>query len=368
MFVRLLTLALCAGCMAEVEDQTEAQLGSGSGSGSGCTAGSGSASARNELVGASRYGRDVSIALDGGGAPWVSYVDVDWTSTVRGVRVARRTSTGWVNELVDASGAQATSLAGDGAGHVVMSYSNSTGHVRFAQRVQGVWNSEAVTNDYRYGYVFHQALAVDGAGRPHIAFVGRDTLYATHLYHAVRGAAGWTVELVADVADDNAVAVAIAVDSTGAPRFGFYDLGHRQVHYITLASDTIVATLTSADYEDDRQTISLVLDPANRPRMAFRTQTGDILYVASNGTTWSTTTVASDSTGWPALALDCAGTARLAFQGEGLILARQTSTGFSYDPAVTNYGLYAALATDSYGHAHTTYYDLGGQIRYQFSP
>jgi len=358
MFVRFAVLAMCVGCVAEVENQTTEELGSGSGSGS-CAVGSGSASARNELVGSSRYGRDVSIAVDSGGTPWVGYIDIDSTSTIRGVRVARRTS-GWVNELVDANGTFAASVARNGA----VSYSNSSGNIRYAQRVGGVWTSEAVTTGFAYGYVFHQALAVDGAGHAHVVFAGRDFSDAVHLFHAARGASGWTIDKVADLPNDGAVA--IALDSAGVPRFGFYDRAHRQVHYYAAGTDTIVATLTSADYEDDRQTLSLALDSSNRPSMTFRTQTGDILY--ATGPTWTTSLVEYEARGWPALAIDCSGTPVIAYQNEGGELARKTSTGFSYQTVDTSYGQYTALATDSYGHAHIGYFDQSGQIRYAFMP
>jgi hypothetical protein len=358
MFVRFMVLAMCVGCVAEVENQTEEELGSGSGSGSGsCAIGSGSATARNELVGASRYGRDVSIALAGGTSPWVSYIDVDTNGIAHGVHVARR-GVGWVNELVDASGTFATSLASNGA----VAYSNSSGNVRYAQRVAGVWNIEAVTSGYAYGYVFHDALAVDSAGRAHIVFVARDFSDATHLYHASRGTSGWTIETIANIPNDGAVA--IAIDSAGVPRFGFYDLVHRQVHYYAPGTDTIVATLTSAGYEDDRQTLSLALDAANRPSFAFVTQTGDVQYATLSGSSL----VDYEARGWPSLAFDCAGTPHIAYELEGLTLARKTATGFTYESAGTNFGTFTALAMDSYGHSHVAYFDQSGQIRYQFSP
>ncbi len=126
-----------------------------------------------------------SIALGGGGTPWISFYSGNT------VRVASRSGTTWSTQNVgQANGAEnpwtrTTAVRVGGNGQPVVAYGSNEQTV-VATRSGGGWQTEQVPGDGGVGV----SLALDNDNNPHVAYY--DARGGVHHAHSIRGAA-WEV-------------------------------------------------------------------------------------------------------------------------------------------------------------------------------
>ncbi|MGC9025672.1 MAG: hypothetical protein ACP5NB_12740 [Chloroflexia bacterium] len=151
---------------------------------------------------------------DGGGYPPFGYP-----------MYAREEGGGWANIVVDGSSWVSegyTSLALDGAGRPRIAYIG--GGTRYAAYDGTNWSTETVDPSGVAG----TSLQLDAAGRPHISYVG-----ATGLSYAVYDGAAWAIALVDPAATDNYTS--LDLDRLGRPHIAYLAASkqldrHRQPH------------------------------------------------------------------------------------------------------------------------------------------
>lgn len=139
-----------------------------------------------------------SIAVDASGRIHFVYYEGQQ------IMYARREQSGWQKTAIDSgpgailSDVPQISIALDSAGRCHVSYwfsaNNSESFLKYATNSSGTWSSEIVDSRASlgmFGYR-HSAIALDAAGRPHVAYQGPDYL----VYFASRGVSSWAVQLV----------------------------------------------------------------------------------------------------------------------------------------------------------------------------
>ena len=183
-------------------------------------------------------GSEVSLALNGDGSPFLSYV--------RGGTLfcAYRQVAGWNIETVDsAGGARYSSLALSGEGYPrICYYDSSADDLRYAYRDSGGWHLEIVDDEGDVGQ--RCSLALDAGGHPHVSYYDRGSFapfpyeYRQDLKYAHWDGAGWQIETVdsdGDVGDYSS----LALDSAGYPHVGYHDTSHRDLKYAYIFSDEL---------------------------------------------------------------------------------------------------------------------------------
>lgn len=157
-----------------------------------------------------------SMALDSGGNPVIGYIaDLDL------VKVAFYDSIGWHYEIVDAAGGSGVFLDLDSQDFPHLSYRDSEGDLKYAQRTVNGWRLETVdTGDFQ-----ETSLVVDRSDAPHISYYDATN---QSLKYAFRDAAGWHTEVVDD-SGERGLGSSIAVDSQGTIHMTYYDAVNRDL-------------------------------------------------------------------------------------------------------------------------------------------
>ncbi|HSJ58473.1 MAG TPA: hypothetical protein VLC95_14925, partial [Anaerolineae bacterium] len=221
-------------------------------------------------------GGGLSLALDAGGRAHASYYD--WFH--RTLKHAWREGATWHVEVVDGTGGTigSTSLALDAGGHPHISYAlgdyPAPGQfsVRYARYDGAAWHLETVYTGPNWG--METSLALDGAGLAHILLTQKKDYEGEDgaVYYARHDGSAWQLETVAtgDVA-----APALALDAAGEPRVAFehdfWALGGLRYGWREGGAwhvDTV------PDPARVGRSISLALDPAGRPHLAYLDEPG----------------------------------------------------------------------------------------------
>jgi hypothetical protein len=120
------------------------------------------------------------IAIDADNVPHVSYVDERFDAVRYATRVGGVWTTEEIPDVVPAAG-EGTSIAVDAQGDVhIVFYNPEVGKLRRVVKSGGVWSADPVDETADRGW--RPALALDGDGRPHIAYVeepDQEIWYAT---------------------------------------------------------------------------------------------------------------------------------------------------------------------------------------------
>ncbi|WP_164014539.1 kelch repeat-containing protein [Pyxidicoccus trucidator] len=182
----------------------------------------------------------------------------------------------------------------------------------------GEWKRERVDVPGSYGGP--PSVAVDGEGRPHLAYYDTNKKV---LVHAMKGASGWTLETV-DASADVGRDASLALDAQGRPHIAYRDETNKDLKYAHWTGSAW--NLQQVDTPDDvGGTPALALDAQGRPHISYEDVTRDNLkYARWNGTAWEVTTVDASGAGGSdsALAVDASGRAHIVYFGQGLRYAR----------------------------------------------
>lgn len=256
-------------------------------------------------------GRYASLAIDGSGAPHVAHIFQD-------VRYSRKSGGAWITETVPGSamedhGAQYTALALDPAGraHVAFVLSadldNDTNPLRYATNESGAWVTQGITDCPYYGRISGTAVAIDSMDQPAITYgVTLQCGQAEGVLIARRVGApinGWFIEHV-EFNSGEISSSSVAFDAGGNPHFVYtfspssMPLRYASKHDGAWSIESI-GSLGAHNYA------SLRIDSQGSPVVCYL-RSGDLRYARKSGDAWTIETV--DSVGavgyFASLALD----------------------------------------------------------------
>lgn len=304
-----------------------------------------------------------SLALGTGGRPHLAYIGAT-------LAYFAHTEAGWEPEVVDRSEAAGfgNALALDAAGGPHIAYqrveTKPTGglsQLMYVQPGSGGWEAQtvySVTADaLGTGVADSLDLALDRAGNPHIGFVTGE-FNARTLRYAAWGGGKWTVEAVDTFAGTGQVA--LALDAADQPRLAY---GANELRYAHRQDGQwVVQTVAAAAQSFDIRAASLALGNGDRPSISFY-DTYMLRLARWNGAAWEIGKVA-DTNGILSradLVLDAAGNPQIAYCGtlDRLQVARLAGGDWEIQPVgpaqelQTCYGV--SLALDGDGHPHMSY-------------
>jgi hypothetical protein len=210
-----------------------------------------------ELTGVGARNPSLSLALTSAGAPAISFYGGDNF----GMKYATRSGAGtWSiaqSNPARYAGFHGTSLVFDAADRPVVSFFDyDLQKLQLARLVGATWSYETV--DATAGAGEWSTLALDAAGRPHLAYLAVDgtVKYATK-------AAAWTIETVGT---GYLTSLALAPDGTPWVAYGVSAASWVKVTHRVAGAWSAAETLpaTSADW-----TMDLVVDRAGVPHLAY---------------------------------------------------------------------------------------------------
>jgi hypothetical protein len=174
-----------------------------------------------ETVDSTYAGLYASLALDSQGQPYIGYQK--GCCGHGDLMVAWKSGDGWTIEKVDAGGwvAWYTSLAvaSDGGVHVCHCDHEIGNNLRYAERRDGQWTVETVTEDAEFS-----SLALGTDGLVHMSYATGPVMYV----HESPG--GWSTETVTPQGWA-ARETSLAVDANGEPHVGFSKVRPSGLHY-----------------------------------------------------------------------------------------------------------------------------------------
>ncbi len=223
-----------------------------------------------------------SIAINASGLPSVSYVGYEANQVLKFASYSP--STGWSIETVPGIvlTQQPASLALKADGSPAIATANSAGLLHVYRDGSG-WHVETIASPASVGG--DRVIAVDGAGRVHVAYANA----AGRMTHAYRDGSGWHAQIV-DASSAAGAAWSLALDSQGYPRIAYVDTASSSLKVaIKDGSGWHVETVGSAE----NWPVSLAVDSAGYPAVGY-VQSG-IRYAWRSAAGWQSEAVTSFS-------------------------------------------------------------------------
>lgn len=270
-------------------------------------------------------------------------------------------------QIVDETGniGSYSALALDAAGRAHIAYYASSGRdlAHAAQQLDDSWSLERPDGADEVGQ--HTSIAFDPNGVLHIAYYNasdKDLMLATKQADGV-----WTVDVV-DGEGDVGQHTSLAFDSAGDPHISYYDSGNGALLHATRQSGGGWAVeVVDSDGNVGRFT-SLAFDPSGVAHISYYDVDGKDLKHATQETdgSWRTQTVASDGDvgKYTSLAFDATGVTHISYYSEGtgkdLLYATEWAGVLWFSETVdseADVGKYTSLAFDATGGARISYYD-----------
>ncbi|RLC65785.1 MAG: hypothetical protein DRI48_06205 [Chloroflexi bacterium] len=311
--------------------------------------------------------RDVSsLALDDTGQPHIIYLLENKT-----LKYAHREDATWQTEAIAEGGepGRYNSIVLDRAEHPHVVYTDQDRmQLRYAAWDGAAWQIRAVDQggwDYAFNYA---GLALDGAGRPHVAYSKDDTVWGDTLHYAAWNGATWqTQALLTREFNSASNAVALVLDSAGRPHIvhGLWDgIAHTYWDGADWQSETVDAQTTSSPSR-----LSLTIDDGDQLHLAYWDMTNELLkYAQRDGAGWHVQTVDIEGRS-PWIALDSAGRPHISYcripgsYCEELRYARWDGTQWltSTLESGSRTGFHTSLALDSADRPRISYYNFDEQ-------
>jgi WD40 repeat protein len=270
-----------------------------------------------------RVGRYACLAVDSNGVSRLAFED----ASMGVLKYAYLDEQGWSMEVVDTCGAPGfggsyigLALGEAGTPHVCYC-SGETLDLKYAARMDGVWQIETVDLEGKAGVDSSLAIAEDGT--PHIAYVDGE---ACALKYATKADGKWHTETL----DRGGHTNSIRLDSTGRPVILYYNnwspnggLKYAWHDGMEWRLEIIRADVAACWYA------SLALDSEDRPHVAFHEKDAGLRY---------------------------------AFEAEGVWQSETIEDG-------ENVGAFNSIAVDDKGGVHVTYWDReSDRLKYAYRP
>ncbi len=330
-----------------------------------------------EIADASLHVGDwASLALDDNDHPHISYYDAG----NKDLKYAHWDGAAWITETVDTLGGWDTAIALDSAGRPHIAYRHATlsdMSLKYATWDGAAWQITTVESHISGASDRDTSIALDGDDHPHIGYVlshhGSDPSDLTHTWWDGTRWLSETVETALYIGSNS-----MALLSTGKPTFAYeaitesdyllryarWDGAQWQISTLATSSNSLAG-------------FSLVLDGSDAPHLSYYSQADEAMrYGYQDGGGWQFETVASGlhTVDWgsdvTALALDGAGQPRISyFAGRHTLLKYAVPAGGGWQTETIvpggKAGKYPSLALDGDGNPHISYLDEGqGSIKY----
>jgi hypothetical protein len=135
-----------------------------------------------------------------------------------------------------------------------------------------IWHLEPVDAPKLFSNMGPRSLALDAAGRPHIAY-GQD-----HLYYARHDGSTWHVEVV-DNAEDVGAFTSLALDAAGRPHISYRDVTNGALKYAAFDGAAWQIEVVESGLGASGGYTSLALDAAGQPHISYPdVANGDLKY------------------------------------------------------------------------------------------
>ncbi len=258
--------------------------------------------------------------------------DLTWQPTVpRAGEVVTLTATiwpsdtGWFTRTVDDTGEHGssnTSIAIDAAGRPHIAYfADDSADLRYTWYDGKAWHIETVDSTSQVGY--YASLKLDQGGHPHISYSENanriDSVYRS-LKYAWHDGTRWYTETVDGANDATVRYTSLALDSAGLPHISYYYNGYlKYARYDGSAWQT-----ERVDPGDDTgYYTSIVLDTGDHPHISYSYYGGPgaLKYAWHDGSSWHIETAFTCMYGCmhTSLALDAAGYPHISYQNDDTI-------------------------------------------------
>lgn len=208
------------------------------------------------------------------------------------------------------------------------------------------------------------SLALDASGRPHIGYYD---LSDGALKYALFDGTAWSISTV-DTVSRFPGSVSLALDADGRPHLSYFNDGLRYAVF-----DGVAWSISTVDSDGHAFNSSLALDASGRPHISYSgwdyTKNGFVLnYAVFDGAAWSISTVdnGSLSVGFrSSLALDATGRPHISYESSrpdrdatDVKYAMFDGTAWSLSMVDNSSSVsYPSLALDASGHPHISYID-----------
>lgn len=302
----------------------------------------------------------LALCLTAQATPSVVYVDQNAPGPLAGPG----DNYGWHVETVDTGGSAVvgygTSLAIDGQGRPHIAYGNYTaGDLKHAWYGDGTWRTEDVDTESTVG--LYASLTFDLDGRAHIAYVEWDP--NNRVKHAWWDGARWEIETV-DAGEGYFWSTSLALAPDGSLHVA-YAQGSSYPYHLMHAWRDGQGWHAEALFEASPVAVCLAFDGAGLPCIAY-TGYDRLMYCRFDGTSWHTEVV--DSYDYPAsacsLAFDTADFPHISYDrqmAEHTDLKHAWRDGWAWHSETLapggNVGGWSSLAFDAAGLPHISYHD-----------
>jgi hypothetical protein len=305
----------------------------------------------------------ISLALDQSGSPYLSYGLIRWSGVYHYLlRVAWRGNAGWQQETVashdnDRWGEDyRSSLAVDSAGRIHLAYQSVSGNYSSAPTLVGPlqyaladsagWQRETVDRSAKAG--LGSSLALDAAGRPVISYS------ADGLWLADFDAGQWGLAMLDPL---GATATSLSLDAGGQRRIAYlaYYTRYHGPEPVELRLGQADAGQWQSQVIDrpSEPDIALAVDGQGRPGIAY-TYHNRLLYASPSGSVWRSDLVDPSVAGGASLAILANGAPHISYVRDGLRYATRDAAGW-HTEIVHAYSAWegqSALAIDGTGQPH----------------
>ena len=307
-------------------------------------------------------GQYSSIAVDKLGYPAISYYNV----TNGDLKVARFNGTSWTLATIDSADdvGEWTSIKFSPEGNIGISYKDITHKFLKYAFFDTSWHLSTVDSSGDVGK--HSCLEFDSSGRCAISYYDGT---ADKLKYARDNGYGGYEFVYPDNSTGRGDWPSIKIDSSGNPGIAYRT--NSGILLYTHFNGTTWSAPETVDGSSNAMSISLQYDSAGKPCIAYLDYTGwDLKYARYNGSTWLTETV--DSNGqvgsYACLAFDRTGKPAIAYTdytGTYQKLARFDGTAWQF----TNLdqgssGQFCSIVYDTLNMPHISYYHSGGSLKY----
>ncbi len=276
---------------------------------------------------------------------------------------AWRDGASWQVETVDPNGGALTGpvIAIDDAGNItIVAYTEASRQrkelVAYSRAPGGEWQTAPIPVPSISEYPV-LALALDGDGRPHVATTGSTADFTPFLLYAHASPAGWVSETI-ELEGNAAFYISLALDSGNRPviLYQAYDTNHQDEILWLARREASGWTHQSLAHAAHIVGSSLALDAADRAHVVFSDlEPARLVYLRQTGNGWQTR-VESDTGYVLSLALDDAARPHIAYTNanEDIVYAVLGDAGWERTtiPMVGHAGSHNTLLLDANGAAH----------------